>query len=290
MTERGVVLGARESLHGIVTEPPTAGSDGPKPAVVLLNAGVLHRVGPNRLHVRVARRLAASGFLVLRFDFSGLGDSEARHDKLPVDEAAVSETVDAMDFLSATYGVDRFLLIGLCSGADHAFRAATVDARVLGASLIDFHYETTLGYYLDCYRKLVFSQKRWWRLVRGKSVLWRGLWDLFARHRKGNGSNEEREVAKKDRIIEGFRTLADRGVDLFLVFTAHSPSDYQYRKHFARDVNSLFAPSALRVELVVETDHVFTGLVSQRLLVNAIDEWVGSAAAKLPVPRSAGSS
>ena len=288
MRERCVVLGSSQSLHGVVTEPLAAESNETKPAVLLLNAGLLHRVGPNRLYVNVARRLAASGFLVLRFDFSGLGDSEARHDKLPVEQAAVSETVEAMDFLSATYRVDRFLLIGLCSGADHAFRAATVDARVVGANLIDFYYEPTLGYYLDCYSKLIFSQKRWSRLVTGKSHLWRGLWGLFARYRKAKGADQERAIAEKEKSIEGFRALADREVDLFAVFTADGPAHYQYRKYFARKVSSALAPSNLRVEVVAGTDHVFTGLASQRLLVNSIDDWAGSAAAKLSQSRTVG--
>ncbi|HEY5972738.1 MAG TPA: hypothetical protein VIT22_12400, partial [Pseudoxanthomonas sp.] len=44
--------------------------------VVLLNAGLIHRVGPFRLYVRLARELAESGFDVLRFDLPGIGDGQ----------------------------------------------------------------------------------------------------------------------------------------------------------------------------------------------------------------------
>ena len=47
-------------------------------ALILLNAGLVHRMGPFRLYVQMARRLAAEGYAVLRFDQSGLGDSPRR--------------------------------------------------------------------------------------------------------------------------------------------------------------------------------------------------------------------
>ena len=42
---------------------------------VFLSAGLLHRVGPHGLHVRLARELAQMGFSSLRVDLAGTGDS-----------------------------------------------------------------------------------------------------------------------------------------------------------------------------------------------------------------------
>jgi hypothetical protein len=42
------------------------------------NAGMLHRVGPYRLHVRLARDLARMGFSSLRVDLADTGDSPLR--------------------------------------------------------------------------------------------------------------------------------------------------------------------------------------------------------------------
>src|SRR5687768_26215 len=44
-------------------------------AVVILSPGIKSRIAPHRLYIKMARRLCAQGFLVLRFDFHGLGDS-----------------------------------------------------------------------------------------------------------------------------------------------------------------------------------------------------------------------
>ncbi|HWU86648.1 MAG TPA: hypothetical protein VN253_05215, partial [Kofleriaceae bacterium] len=70
-------FGADDGLFGIVTLPPEqlrAASE-ERPFAVLLNSGLMHRVGPFRTGVELARSLAARGVRVLRYDRSGLGDS-----------------------------------------------------------------------------------------------------------------------------------------------------------------------------------------------------------------------
>src|SRR5437867_887582 len=121
MTERVVQFGDGNSLVGVLSEPAAGMKPGSRPAVILLNAGTLHRVGPHRVYVRIARVLASEGFPVLRFDLSGLGDSAPRRDNVPYRESTLRETRDAMDCL-AGQGVGRqFLLMGFCEGADIAF-------------------------------------------------------------------------------------------------------------------------------------------------------------------------
>ena len=104
--------------------------------VILLNAGVVHHVGPNRLYVTLARRLARSGFTVLRFDHSGVGDSPPREDDLPFDESSILEVKDAMHWLAAERRCTAFVLVGLCSGTLTAFRVAQMDSRVSGLVLL----------------------------------------------------------------------------------------------------------------------------------------------------------
>src|SRR5690554_5437998 len=101
MREKALKLGKTASLAGVLTEP-RAGSGGDRPGVLFLNSGILHHAGASRLYVKLARRLSAEGFTSLRFDFSGVGDSEARKDTLPFARAAVVEGREAMDFLQET--------------------------------------------------------------------------------------------------------------------------------------------------------------------------------------------
>src|SRR5215475_3162536 len=81
--DEAVRLAPEGQLVGILSHPaanPLTSTGSPAPGVIILNAGVLHRVGPHRLHVLLARRLAASGFTGLRLDLGGIGDSIASSD------------------------------------------------------------------------------------------------------------------------------------------------------------------------------------------------------------------
>ncbi len=98
MHERVVRFGPDKRLIGILTEP-RAGS-GDRPGTLLLNSGLVHRIGASRMHVHMARALVKEGMTSLRFDFSGIGDSEPRRDGLTFEQAAVQEIRDAMDLLA----------------------------------------------------------------------------------------------------------------------------------------------------------------------------------------------
>src|SRR5437868_10047186 len=134
MREEAVLFGRKAAMVGVISDPPQAREQN-SPAVIFLNAGGLHRVGPSRLYVNMARTLAESGYVVLRFDFSGFDDSESRYDQTPFAKNAITEVHSAMDFLTTTRGVDRFILIGICSGAEVSFETACCDPRVVGAVL-----------------------------------------------------------------------------------------------------------------------------------------------------------
>ena len=75
MKEKAYRFGKDDCLTGIVAAPDNYPKTDIKPAVVLLNAGILHRVGPYRLHVDLARKLVSMNFTVLRFDLSGMPTS-----------------------------------------------------------------------------------------------------------------------------------------------------------------------------------------------------------------------
>ncbi|MEL6214566.1 MAG: alpha/beta fold hydrolase [Pseudomonadota bacterium] len=103
---------------------------------VFLNAGLVHRVGPSRMNVRLARKLAAAGFASVRVDLSGKGDTPARPDVDYLD----SVTEDFADLHAAIrnrLGNLPLVLAGLCSGADNAVRLALANETVVGMLLLD---------------------------------------------------------------------------------------------------------------------------------------------------------
>ncbi|MEW8314791.1 MAG: alpha/beta fold hydrolase [Candidatus Thiodiazotropha endolucinida] len=124
-------------LYGILEQPETTVKD---TAILLLSPGIKMRVGPHRMYNKLSKVLVDKGFTVLRYDFYGLGDSEGTLDqKILVDVynsiqngRYIDDTIDAMDWLGATYNIDKFVLGGLCGGAITGMLAGSADERVKG--------------------------------------------------------------------------------------------------------------------------------------------------------------
>jgi pimeloyl-ACP methyl ester carboxylesterase len=237
--EETVLFGKMGYLVGIISDPPEAKRNPQLPAIVCLNAGIIHRVGPNRLYVKMAGTLAAMGFVVLRFDFSGIGDSPVRDDTLPFRQSAISETQEAMDYLGATRGSERFVLTGICSGATISFHTACSDPRVVGAILINprghLHDDTdglqtsmktrTLARH---YWRIIFSSsfraKNCWKALTGRvdyrrilpTVIGSGLRSLWGR--------KENRLSEVTATTDALRLLAERGVRLLHIYSEGDPS------------------------------------------------------------------
>lgn len=147
MQETVIQFGPDKGLLGILTTPADSVRVAEAPIAVVINAGIVHRVGPFGLNVKMARQLAESGFTTLRLDLSGLGDSLPRTEKLGGENRAVLDVVDALNFLQTHYGSDRFVIIGLCSGAYNAHQVAVKDDRIIGAVFMDGIVFRTTGYF-----------------------------------------------------------------------------------------------------------------------------------------------
>lgn len=130
MREETLVLDDVRGLFGILTLPDNTR---PKaPVLVLPTAGLIHRVGPFRLHVHIARALAEDGFASLRLDKPGAGDMPRQED---LDETGVLRL--AMDSVTHYTDIKQFALGGLCSAADTAWRLTLDDERIRGLLMID---------------------------------------------------------------------------------------------------------------------------------------------------------
>jgi len=82
-------------------------------------------------------RLSAQNVAGLRFDLSGVGDSETSSLGGYFVDRSVSEIQQAMDYLEKNFGHTHFVLLGLCSGADDSLATAQADPRVCGVVLLN---------------------------------------------------------------------------------------------------------------------------------------------------------
>ena len=97
-------LGENKNLVTIALTPVN-GSDGiEKPVILLLNAGLVHRVGPFRFNVDMARILSKLGYFTARFDVSGIGDSTMPKNAGSYEERIKDDVIEVMNFFQKRTG------------------------------------------------------------------------------------------------------------------------------------------------------------------------------------------
>jgi len=270
--ERTFCFGSHRGLVGVLAEPD-GGARRDLPALLLFNVGLGHRVGPGRLHVNLARRLADRGGTTLRFDLSGLGDSEPRDDARADAERAVLDLREAMDLVERRTGIGSFVVAGLCSGTDGAHDVAKADPRVLGAVFIDGYAYVTPSYRA---RRALDKVARW-----ASPAHWARRLQARVRRRLSAGDPETRvREPIFDRTyppLESFRRdveeLLRRGVRLLYLYTAEAWF-LDRREQFAEFMGWRSLPPGVSVEHWRDADHIFRAAAVQERLVHFLVDWV----------------
>ena len=116
------------SLAGVLSIPDARDGSGPHPGVILCQgyAGLKEGLMP-----QVAERLSNEGYVTLRFDYRGFGESEGpRHRLIPLEQ--IEDIRNGLTYLGTCDEVDpdRLAIWGTSFGGAHATYAAAVDDRV----------------------------------------------------------------------------------------------------------------------------------------------------------------
>ena len=174
LREEPLQFGAGGRLFGILTSPAMSPSNAQElPVFVFLNAGSLHRVGPYRLYVRLARALSRMGFSSLRVDLAGTGDSLPRPG-LTNQQSVAADFEEILAVLESRLGRLPLVLAGLCSGADDAIRLTLKEPRVVGMVLLDpicfldrgFRLRVAVARYTSPARQIAWLKCRYKALMR----------------------------------------------------------------------------------------------------------------------------
>ncbi len=276
MRERPIVFGQGAGLVGVVTEPDRHKALN-RPACILVNAGLIHRVGPNRLYVNLARQLAEAGVVALRFDLSGRGDSAVRKDAVSFTHSSIEEIRAAMDLLQVSRKCDTFFVAGICSGAINALHAAIADPRVVGGVMIDGPAYPTPAYYLRYYGRRLLSAESWRNTLAGRNVFGRVLHGVVVPRptddAAGNAFEGDASLPSKAQATELLGGVIARGGKLLFIFSG-SWTTYNYRNQFRSAFPSLMRSGAVDVEYFPDADHTFTGMHNQRRVIATIMRFV----------------
>lgn len=130
MEEQIIIHTDYHQLSGVL-HIPQCNEQEKKPAVVICHGFVSSKVGQHRIFVKTARKLCQAGFVVLRFDFSGCGESSGEYKDITITEQ-VKEARRAIDRLVEHPNVDckEITLVGHSLGGAIAASVASLDKRI----------------------------------------------------------------------------------------------------------------------------------------------------------------
>jgi pimeloyl-ACP methyl ester carboxylesterase len=264
-------------LFGVLTEPVDARSAGL--CVVMLNAGAIRRVGPNRMWVEAARRWAARGVPTLRLDLEGIGDADGDASRLDeLAELYVPELVDqvraALDALEARGLGSRYVLAGLCSGAYWSFHGALEDWRVAGAFMLNpraLFWNPSLAISRD-FRRGLLRLSSWRRVLRREVPLAR----MFTLAVRAPLVLPRRALTRwyarrrgRDELDRALDRLLDSDKHLYFFFSGNEPL-YEELELEGR-LEQLDRRANVGLELIPDRDHTLRPFQAQRAAHQALD-------------------
>ncbi|MDT8368400.1 MAG: alpha/beta fold hydrolase [Longimicrobiales bacterium] len=283
--EEAVSFGSGKGLVGILhrTAP-----DAPRGIpILILNAGIIHRVGPNRLHVELARALAARGHPVLRFDLSGVGDSAPPRSS-DLRASVMADVSEAVDEVVRWTGAERCVVAGLCAGADNAFAAALRDPRIGGVVCVDGTTFRTRRFHLRRFLDRVSNRRSWVAFFQGKSAVWKLFFRLPSRilprrirpREASTGSRRPAfygmSAATREETAAGLDLLLSRGVRLLYVFTGGIRARYNHATQFVDALPEVTLGKGFQLEYLPEADHTFHEREQRRRLTGFLLEWLAN--------------
>ena len=269
MMEEAIIFGEFDHLLGvesIAIKPPVSDT-----MVIMMTAGMIHNVGPYRMYVEFSRSLIAQGVSSFRFDISGIGDSLGVGSAGKSIDRAAAEAAEAMDYLQQKHGTKRFILLGLCSGADDSIQAALNDERVKGVIALDGLAYSTMQFKI---RKLILPIKMMLRpekwLKKAKKIM---AISKPAPASLAMGTDVREYPESVTQASKELQQLVDRGTYLHFIYTGGT-DDYNYTRQFYAMLPDVNWKGTESVQYFPHMDHVVTLCEDRQELVDHVSEKV----------------
>jgi dienelactone hydrolase len=287
--EEPIVFGENGLLFGVLTTPTHENPPADRPVIIT----VINRMGPHRLFVRLARDWAKLGFAVFRVDLTGSGDSIVPGEKEadPYPRRAMSDLREAMAFLHTRMSATRFMVTGICTGADIAFQAGIHDPRVVGSILLNPRSFAlvdipTLEVLVRAHRVQsdMVSAKNWKKLF-SKAVTFKEVTTKAAQL----SAAAILKIGQKLKIVpkpseeigpeifdvpSGVRQLSARGAETILILREFDAGITYFDLRFGKKMTALEQVKGYQRILLKDVDHLFTSLFAQDLLAKTTIDYL----------------
>jgi len=227
------------------------------PAVMLLHGFTGHKSESHFLFTRMARALASSGFLCIRFDFAGSGDSDGEFREMTI-ESELDDARTVLKYLGDHHCVDngRIGLLGLSLGGCIASILAGENESIRSLALVSAvaNPEEHFSRYTDMFPKMLTDDGRWYIDRNGYPIgdrFFETLGDMKPLDKITKYKNPALIVHGKEDLIVSIND-------------AHS---------YANILNSRNHGSLTEMSLIDGADHVFSSMDLTNTLIDRVVDW-----------------
>ena len=189
----------------------------------------------------------------------------------------------AFAFLAASRGATRFLVVGLCSGANYGIQTAFMEPRVDAVLAIDpsvartrrstiVHFARRLKHMATMREFIAFRHPIFRRTLGDRRSM--------AAAQAAAGQSERRveiaaaTTASLANVTTELNRTMDRGMRLMLVFTGGVNHMYNYQKQLFDLLPDVDFRDLLTLRYMPETDHTVSDLDSRRELMADVTAWL----------------
>jgi len=259
--------GAENNLNGIASIPDNINK---KAAVLLFNAGVLHKVNAFDLNINFKKTLLDTGALVFRFDLSGMGDSLKPSQNTTKEEQVMRDLTQTMDMLENKYNINEFIVIGLCTGADNAHKIAVIDKRVMGVVWLDgYAYATAEFKKLNTarYLKAAMTPDKLFRFIKKK---------IFKPNETASNveDNYVWVLPEKEKYKSEMKEIFERGCKSLYFYSGGVNDYYLYENQFYDSFNDEDFLSSVEVEYNINADHLYVIKKHRAAMLSRLAQWM----------------
>ncbi len=260
-----------ESLLGVVHVPQRQRIG----ALVLLHGWAGYRIGAHRMLVKLARAAAQQGFVTMRFDFRGRGDSGGDAGATTL-STMISDTVQAASVLTDEYQVAKVGLVGDCSGSEVAIGAgpliAAADSMVLWSAPTvgadrSAARQAKRADVLRQYIRKMFRAETWGKLLGGRLRL-----DMIRQAMKRGGAGAGEETAPIDRQVDWRGRFREFAGERLFIYGGSDPGATSAQQHYER--LSAEAGRAFNCHVVAGANHAFYSLAWEREVIETTLDWL----------------
>lgn len=263
----------------LITAPPKASDLG----LIICNTSCDPRAGIGRFGASTARALAGHGVTSLRFDFLGMGDSDAEGEGHMYLADRNPEFARAETYLRRQ-GCTTIAILGVCSGSFHAIRAMSALATLDRAYCVSSRLVWRKGDSLDpqfrdqgkatvSYVAGVRNPETWKRLFRGDIDLvavGRTLWGRLVAKVK---ARLNRRVSAP--LRNGVSAISARGGALRLVMGLEDSSLDELESYFGARAASFTRQPGMTIRVIDDLDHGLAKAANRAIVLDDLKAFLG---------------